>query len=184
MDRTILHLKAQGSSNRVIAGRIGVDERTIRRHLSHLGWVEPEPSSQSLLLPSELPDPADADVSIPGTAISLSDDATPESEEKEESEEEDSENEPMASSFDVDPLNRSIDRLLASMGVLEDAAPLFASAASVPKAGVLLAIPALVSSGLLTIARKVYGSLGLCFLRTEDNTGVLRAAGIAAHPPS
>ena len=173
-DRTILHLKAQGFSNRVIAGRIGVDERTIRRHLSHSRWVEPEPSSQSLLYPSESPDEptvSAADVAIPGTATSLPDDLTP------ESEEEDSENEPVASSFDVDPLNRSMDRLLASMGVLEDAVPLFASAASVMRAGVLLAIPALVSSGLLTIARKVYGSLGPAFygLRTTLVTYVLLA---------
>jgi prepilin-type processing-associated H-X9-DG protein len=70
-----------------------------------------------------------------------------------------------------------MDRLLASMGVLEDAVPLFASAASVMRAGVLLAIPALVSSGLLTIARKVYGSLGPAFygLRTTLVTYVLLA---------
>jgi DNA-binding CsgD family transcriptional regulator len=40
VDRTILHLKAQGFSNRIIAGQIGVDERTIRRHLRRLVWVE------------------------------------------------------------------------------------------------------------------------------------------------
>ena len=45
LDRTILHLKVQGFSNRVIAGRIGVDERTIRRHLRRGNWIEP--SSQS-----------------------------------------------------------------------------------------------------------------------------------------
>jgi len=49
VDRTILHFKAQGFSNRVVAGRIGVDERTIRRHLRRLAWVEP--SSESLLFP-------------------------------------------------------------------------------------------------------------------------------------
>ena len=70
-----------------------------------------------------------------------------------------------------------MDRLLASMGVLEDAAPLFANAANVPRAGVLLAIPALVSSGLLSIARKIYGSLGPAFygLRTTLVAYVLLA---------
>jgi hypothetical protein len=70
-----------------------------------------------------------------------------------------------------------MDRLLASMGALEDAAPLFASATNVPRAGVLLAIPALVSSGLLTIARKIYGGLGPAFygLRTTLVAYVLLA---------
>src|SRR2546426_2855431 len=171
-DRTILHLKAQGFSNRVVAGRIGLDERTIRRHLRRLGWVEP--SSDSLLFPPEISDEttvATADVSTPGAATSLSDDAV------RESEGEDSATEPVQSSFDVDPLHRSMDRLLASMGVLEDAAPLFACAASVPRAGVRLAIPALVSSGLLTIARKIYGGLGPAFygLRTTLVAYVLLA---------
>ena len=78
-----------------------------------------------------------------------------------EAEEADAAIEPAPKSFDLDPLDRSMDRLLASMGALEDAAPLFASVANVPRADVLLAVPALVSSGLLTIARKIYGSLGL-----------------------
>ena len=170
VDRTILHLKAQGFSNRVVAGRIGVDERTIRRHLRRLAWVEP--SSESRLFPPEISDEttvATADVSTPATASP--DQAAP------ESEEEDSVAEPVPNSFDVDPLHRSMDRLLASMGVLEDAAPLFACAESVPRAGVLLAIPALVSSGLLTIAHKIYGSLGSAFygLRTTLVAYVLLA---------
>ena len=63
------------------------------------------------------------------------------------------------------------------MGMLEDATPLFACSASVPRAGVLLAIPALVSSGLLTIARKIYGSIGPAFygLRTTLVAYVLLA---------
>lgn len=163
VDRTILHLKAQGLSNRVVAGRIGLDERTIRRHLRRLGWVES--LSDSLLFPPEISDQttaATAAVSNPVATLSLSDDAAIKSEEA------DFTAKPVPNSFDVDPLDRSMDRLLASMGVLEDAAPLFACAASIPRAGVLLAIPALVSSGLLTIAQKIYGSLGPAFygLRT------------------
>jgi hypothetical protein len=133
-----------------------------------------ESSSDSLLFPPEISDEttaAAANVSIPGAATSSSDDAAP------ESEEEDSAIEPVTTSFDVDPFHRSMDRLLASMGVLEDAAPLFACAASVPRAGVLLAIPALVSSGLLTTARKIYGGLGPAFygLRTTLVAYVLLA---------
>lgn len=61
-----------------------------------------------------------------------------------------------------------MDRLLAALGVLDDAAPLFASARCVPRAGVLLAVPALVESGVFSIARKTYASIGPAFygLRT------------------
>jgi hypothetical protein len=85
--------------------------------------------------------------------------------------------EDLPASFDVDPLNRSLDRLLATMGKLEDAAPLFAQRENLPGAGVLLAIPALVDSGLLSVARKIYGSLGPAFygLRTTLVTSVLLA---------
>src|SRR5947208_14269983 len=45
------------------------------------------------------------------------------------------------------------------LGLLDDALPLFATAQNLPRAGVLLAIPALLASGLLSAAEEVYGSL-------------------------
>jgi len=80
-------------------------------------------------------------------------------------------------SFDGDPLNRTFDRFLAALGLLDDAPPLFAPSPSVPRAGVLLAIPALEASGLLSIAREVYGSIGPAFygLRTTMVAFVLLA---------
>jgi len=56
-----------------------------------------------------------------------------------------------------------MDRLLAAMGLLDDALPVFAPTRSLPRAGVLLAIPALVASGLFSTADKIYGSLGPAF---------------------
>jgi hypothetical protein len=71
-------------------------------------------------------------------------------------------------SFDADPADRRLDRLLAYLGLLDDAAPLFRSGTRLPRAGVLLALPALVASGIFGSAREVYGSLGPAFygLRT------------------
>lgn len=71
-------------------------------------------------------------------------------------------------SFDTDPPDRCVDRLLAYLGLLDDAAPLFRSGTRVPRAGVLLALPALIASDIFGIAREVYGSLGPAFygLRT------------------
>jgi prepilin-type processing-associated H-X9-DG protein len=61
--------------------------------------------------------------------------------------------------------------------MLDDAAPLFPSGATVPHGGVLLALPALVESGIFTIARKIYGSIGPAFygLRTTFITLLLMA---------
>ncbi|MBM4398041.1 MAG: hypothetical protein FJ087_20435 [Deltaproteobacteria bacterium] len=70
--------------------------------------------------------------------------------------------------LDMDPADRSGDRALAAMGLLDDAEPLFASVRAAPKAGVLLAMPALVASGVFDAAKAAYGSIGPAFhgLRT------------------
>jgi hypothetical protein len=80
-------------------------------------------------------------------------------------------------SQDTDPNDRSADRLLARLGLLEDAPPLFGSVAAVPRAGVLLALPVLIASGVFECAQKIYGSLGPAFygLRTSLLTLLLMA---------
>ena len=80
-------------------------------------------------------------------------------------------------SFDPDPANRSVDRMLAKVGLLEDAVPMFRSGERIAGAGVLLAVPALAASGVLDVARQVYGSLYPAFygLRTTFVTLLLMA---------
>ena len=96
-------------------------------------------------------------------------------------------------SCDADPTNRQIDRLLARLGQLHDAAPLFASGKRIPRAGVLLAIPALVQTGVFAVAEEVYGSIGPAFygLRTTMLALLLmallrirRAEELKEHRPS
>jgi len=158
-DHTILRLKAKGFSNRAIAGKLGLDEKIVRRRLRHLGWkASPEPSftfsksdsAKDIIEVSGLPSvrsaggrPETGDLAVGAVECA-------------------------PQSLDFDPLDRSMDRLLAAMGLLDDATPLFAKASSVPRAGVLLAVPSLVASGLLSVARKIYGSIGPAFygLRT------------------
>ena len=84
---------------------------------------------------------------------------------------------PAPASHDTDPSDRSADRLLARLGLLEDAPPLFGAAAAVPRAGVLLALPVLMASGVFECAQKIYGSLGSSFygLRTSLLTLLLMA---------
>jgi hypothetical protein len=70
--------------------------------------------------------------------------------------------------MDDDPMDRRWDRLLAYFGLIDDAAPMFQDAPAVPRAGVLLALPALLATGLLDAAREVWGAIGPAFygLRT------------------
>jgi hypothetical protein len=56
-------------------------------------------------------------------------------------------------------VKRSGERALASMGLLEEAAPSFEPAEAVAGAGVLLALPALLSEGLVEVGEGVYGKL-------------------------
>jgi DNA-binding CsgD family transcriptional regulator len=164
-DQTILRLKTKGMSNRWIAGRLGLSETAVRKSLGRLGWKsDPEPDLP--FLPEADSQAKRATVTIPPSAAELpprrraqfpTDSA--------------------AKSLDANPLDRSMDRLLAAMGLLNDALPLFAATRSLPRAGVLLAIPTLVASGLLSTAEKIYGSLGPAFygLRTTLVAYVLLA---------
>ena len=89
-----------------------------------------------------------------------------------------------SSTLDGDPGNRQVDRMLAAIGLLDDAAPFFAPAKDVPRAGVLLAVPALVHSGVFEAADEVYGSIGPAFygLRTILVTMVLLVLLRIKHP--
>src|SRR5262249_30771488 len=85
--------------------------------------------------------------------------------------------EPVPMSLDRDASDRTLDRHLASLGLLDDAAPIFRAGSSVPGAGVLLALPCVVDSGVFRISRKLYGDIGPAFygLRTTLLTLVLMA---------
>src|SRR5205807_2517335 len=85
--------------------------------------------------------------------------------------------EPVPMSLYCDASDRTFDRQLAYLGLLDDAAPLFRQGSSVPGVGVLLALPCLLESGLLRISRKLYGEIGPAFygLRTTLLTLLLMA---------
>lgn len=180
--RTLLihRLKAAGCSNREIARRLAVSEKAIRKLLRRLGWKE----SKEEALPLDLAGEADAKPS--GSPLSSLPEPTPRAERASGN------NTSLPTTSDTDPMNRSGDRLLAHLGLLEDAAPLFGSQTHVPGAGVLLAVPALVGSGVFECARTVYGSLGPAFygLRTSILTFLLmalwrikRPEGLKEHSP-
>jgi transposase len=170
-NQTILRLKAKGMSNRWIAGRLGLSEKTVRKSLRRLGWKsDPEPD-----LPF-LPKTDSQAKQAPVSASKLIE-TPPSVAEQPPHKMPQPQTGSTAKSFDTNPLDRSMDRLLAAIGLLDDALPVFAPTQSLPRAGVLLAIPALVASDLLPTAQKIYGSLGPAFygLRTTLVAYVLLA---------
>ncbi len=170
-DRTILRLKAKEMSNRWIAGRLGLSEKAVRKSLRRLGW---KPSSEPSL--SFLPE-AGSQVQLAVVSATTLLKTPPSVTEQTPAKMPQLPSDTAAKSLDASPLDRSMDRLLAAMGLLDDALPVFAPTRGLPRAGVLLAIPALVASGLLSTAEKIYGSLGPAFygLRTTLVAYVLLA---------
>jgi len=151
--QTVHRLKTQGHSHCQIARWLGISETAVRKLLIRMGWKEHSDQPDLLLLA----EPATSNPkrsAFPAVA-----------------------KERPAVSQDAHPTDRSTDRLLARLGLLEDAAPLFGAASAVPRAGVLLALPVLIASGVFECAQQIYGSLGPSFygLRTSLLTLLLMA---------
>ncbi|HTP25186.1 MAG TPA: hypothetical protein VMK12_05920, partial [Anaeromyxobacteraceae bacterium] len=62
-----------------------------------------------------------------------------------------------------DPWNRDTDRLLARLGLLSEAPPQFGNCQRVAGLGVLLALPALMATGVFEVATKLYEGVGAAF---------------------
>jgi len=180
--RLIERLKGQGLSNRVIAQRLGVSEMAIRKligpsrgegleQLSLVTMASPAVSElPSISVPSATPgkDAAEPEPIRPAQDSSP-DTATVEAR--------DEDPEPVPMSVDGDASDRSGDRQMAHLGLLEDAAPIFRDGERLAGVGALLAVPFLVQSGLLRMARRLYGGIGPAFygLRTTLLTLFLMA---------
>jgi transposase len=185
--RQVLRLKGRGLSNRETATCLGVTENAVRKVLRRIEWKAVGPVQVQFPLESSAPgelDPRPSRGQPPlekaskGAHPKLSAFASTDP--------------PLLPSMDSDPSNRSLDRLLACLGLLDDASPVFRPGERIPGAGVLLAIPALVASGAIDCAREVYGSIGPAFygLRTTIVALVLmallrirRPEELKEHPP-
>jgi hypothetical protein len=174
--RAIEMLKSQGMSNRAVAHRLGVSEKAIRKLVGasrptesgQIAFTEIMTAAGTPRAKPELPKP------LTGNATSLAEAGAGNCDQITAPADDD---EPVPMSLDSDASDRTFDRQLAHLGLLDDAAPLFREGASVPGAGVLLAIPCLVDSGLFRISRRLYGEIGPAFygLRTTLLTLLLMA---------
>jgi hypothetical protein len=179
--RSIERLKSQGMSNRAIAHRLGVSEKAIRKLV---GPSKPAENAQltfaeTTTAATEKP-PATGVPSAQSTG-DVADRAMLSAEERAGDRDPIAvpvdDGEPVPMSLDRDASDRTFDRQLAYLGLLDDAAPLFGEGSSVPGVGVLCALPCLVESGLFRISRKLYGEIGPAFygLRTTLLTLLLMA---------
>jgi transposase len=189
----VQQLKLHGHSQTEIGRRLGMSVRAVRKTLRRLGWKATAPTQRELPMDTA----ASAHSSAWAEASTITAPTTPAPGSGED---------PNLSAFsvpapvdepprtlDTDPTDRRGDRLLARLGLLDDAAPLFGSSANVPHAGVLLAVPALIASGIFDCAHKIYGRLGPAFfgLRTTLLTllfmalwRIKRPEGLKEHPPA
>src|SRR5580658_6423948 len=204
--RRVHDLKAQGQSNRAIAARLGVTEKAVRKLLRRLGWKPPEPEQRELPLgpagrmgadpnlaasattpspistqepekttaapvavaPSRPETPsagADPNLAASVTDVPASTDAI---------------EEPLPITFDTDPADCHQDRLYAHLGLLADAMPMFREGSRIPRAGVLLAMPALLDTGVLDCARHLRQHRP-CLLRTAHQHRRDARDGALAH---
>jgi len=171
--RLIEKLKGQGLSNVAIAHRLGVTEKAIRKltgpsrgeGLEQLPLVMMASPAVSQLPSLSVPSATAVKDAAEPEPIRPAQDSLPDSA---GTEVRDEDLEPVAMSVDGDASDRSGDRQMAYLGLLDDAAPIFRDGERVAGAGVLLAVPFLVESGLLRIARRLYGGIGPAFygLRT------------------
>jgi hypothetical protein len=181
-------LKDQGLSNRQVAVRLGVTEQAVRKVLIRIGWTGPARAQAILPMAGGSADPKlsafpnDRPPSPPSSASTSNREASafPACDR-------------LRPSPAGDPSARRFDRLMACLGRLDKAAPLFRPGAPIPGAGVLLAIPALVAGGVSECAREVYGSLGPAFfgrrtmivaLMRMAGLRIKRPEGLKEHPPA
>jgi len=122
----------QGKSNYEVARRVGVSEQTIRKGLRDHRLFRPGPLQ----------------VTDDSKSVSQETASTP----RQRSEED-------ACCAGGVATKRECERALAPTGLLVEAAPQFKPTESAAKAGVLVALPALLSEGLVEVGQQIYGSL-------------------------
>ena len=189
LERVIKRLKTQGLSNEAIGQRLGLSATGVRKALLRIGFKPEGKTRQLALQESGSPSVPPVENEEGRKALDVPDERAPEEvsigeqlevvEGASDSQKTSEEERPRGFeiSMDVDPRDRRTDRVLARAGLLDDAVPLFCENAKVSFAGFLLAVPAIVSSGVFEVARKIYGSVGPSFygLRTTLLTLLMMA---------
>ena len=169
--------REQGLSYREIADEVGVSQGSVRNAiLLNEQGLEAEracPATTSNASPELAPAPVPVLEAVPGDRVGRQCQAVP---------------------VLADPLDRGTERVLAAFGMIPYAAPVFTACGRAPLAGLFLAVPALVGTGLLETAHASYGAVFpggfysldtmLCESVFRALLGVARAEGAARIDPA
>ena len=163
MARQAIALKKQGLGPTAISHRLGVSEGGVRHCLRKAGF-EPRTGVQTELpLAVDEKDGASLEESV-APAVSAAQARANESRPVESAPDDTA---PVAlgqtAAVAGDPWDRSADRLFARLGLLSEALPQFGRCDHVLGLGALLAMPALVASGLFEVAAKLYAGPAAAF---------------------
>lgn len=134
IERAVLKMKEQGRANTQIAARLGVSDMSVGRLLRRKGWPKAHASVQPL------PGIQPAAVVSTDPTIEEADSGLP-----------------RAVREAVEP--RTVERALAAVGLIQQAETKLMSGRDLRCLGALVAIPALMESGLLEASERVYGRL-------------------------
>ena len=155
--RSIETLKSRELSNRAIAHRLGVSEKAMRKLVGERGR---RGCAACVRRDDEAAGDASTVCKVDGDTDTTTRLAEDRASDRDPITAPEDNSEPVPMSLDRDASDRTFDRQLAYLGLLDDAAPLFRDGCSIPAVGVLLALPCLVDSGLLRISRELYGEIG------------------------
>lgn len=152
-----------GETNREVARRLGVSEGTVRNALKRMGLHRDTDKTAAL----PIPEPEEETQEEQAAQAETTETPCPTAEVHLDGEASMEVSKPALASF-MDPLNRILDRIFASCGLMDDAEPVFANVEGLPQAGIFVAIPLLVQSEVLPIFSRLYSSIGPAFygLRT------------------
>lgn len=167
--------REQGLSYREIADEVGVSQGSVRNAilLNEQGLEAERACPATTSDASSEPAPAPVPEAVPGDGVGRQCPAVP---------------------VLADPLDRGTERVLAAFGMIPYAAPVFTACGRAPLAGLFLAVPALVGTGLLETAHASYGAVFpngfysldtmLCESVFRALLGVARAEGAARIDPT
>jgi len=180
--RLMIEMARAGRSKTEIASRLGVNESAVRKALRRLGLEELALRQPKLALEESPQEPAAEVVQAEAEPAHSAGGAEVEGRTRETGDvrngsegaaagsnatllEAQGADDPLhvVTSLDTDPQDRCLDRSLARVGFLDDAAPVFGTQRNVRSAGLLLAVPILVAHGVFADAVRIFGKIGPAF---------------------
>jgi transposase len=170
LHKAIVAQARAGESIRAIALRFGLSRTAVNTSLKRSDWHPPEKQQTLAAMPTETVGRANVETVpvVDETEEKNAEAQAPQAVEPTTQTDTQSVVLPPEKTYDRDPSDRLGDRVLARLGMLDDAAPLFEDADNVGDVGALLLFPLFVQQGVLFETMRVFDRIGPAFygLRT------------------